>query len=355
MILLTLAMMLAIFSGCNQNASDKETAASKESSVSTETETESGATSSTKKETYTIGVTLISYDYTFFQDMLAAMKMRADEIGGIELVDYDAQLDVTKQINDVGDMISALKVDALLLNPVDSDSIGSAVLEANTAAIPVITVDTSSIEGDVYTHVASDNVEVGRMNGEYCVQLLKEKYGEAKGTVIVSSDKLASSMRDREQGILEAFETYPNIEVVVKYPPSAANVDGYNKLSSDVLTAYPKGKIDIWANLNSQSELGFLAAQAEAGRMEIMCVSVDEDPNILADIENADGTTQATVVQYPTDMGIQAVNYAIKALTGEDAPEGGIHSTTIKLITKDNIADYLAEKDEIEAMIEPYK
>ena len=63
--------------------------------------------------------------------MLAAMKAKAAELG-VELVDFDSQQDAAKQLNDVQDMVNALKVDAIILNPVDSASIAPAI-DANDA------------------------------------------------------------------------------------------------------------------------------------------------------------------------------------------------------------------------------
>ena len=66
---------------------------------------------------YKIGVSLMDYNMQFFQDMLAAMKAKAAELG-VELVDFDSQQDAAKQLNDVPDMVNALQVAAIILNPV---------------------------------------------------------------------------------------------------------------------------------------------------------------------------------------------------------------------------------------------
>lgn len=55
----------------------------------------------------------------------------------------------------------------LLINPTDSDAVGNAVKMANQAKIPVITLDRQATKGDVVSHIASDNVQGGKMAGDY--------------------------------------------------------------------------------------------------------------------------------------------------------------------------------------------
>ena len=66
-------------------------------------------------------------------------------------------------------------VDALLINPVDSDAIVTSIKAANNANIPVILIDRGSNGGEVLTTVASDNVEAGKMAAEFITKQLGEK------------------------------------------------------------------------------------------------------------------------------------------------------------------------------------
>ena len=77
----------------------------------------------------------------------------------------DAQDDVTKQVHQMEDLINR-EVDAIILNPVDSDAVGSVVMDANRANIPVVTLTRPSHGGEVVQHVDTDNVSGARMAGE---------------------------------------------------------------------------------------------------------------------------------------------------------------------------------------------
>ena len=74
----------------------------------------------------------------------------------------DASRDNAKQQSQVEDFISK-RVDAIVLTPYDSQAIGSAIVEANNANIPVFTADiaSTSSQGNVVAHIASDNVQGG--------------------------------------------------------------------------------------------------------------------------------------------------------------------------------------------------
>lgn len=74
----------------------------------------------------------------------------------------DAQNDSATQLNDIQNFISQ-GVDAILINPVDSDAVIPAIKAANNAHIPVIAMDRGSNGGTVLTTVASDNVAAGKM------------------------------------------------------------------------------------------------------------------------------------------------------------------------------------------------
>ena len=109
----------------------------------------------------TIGVSIQNREAQFYQDMEAGMQAQAAKYG-YKLIVVDANRDNAKQQSQVEDFISK-KVDAIVLTPYDSQAIGSAIVEANNASIPVFTADiaSASSQGKVVAHIASDNVQGG--------------------------------------------------------------------------------------------------------------------------------------------------------------------------------------------------
>ena len=91
-----------------------------------------------------IGVSIQNREAQFYQDMEAGMQAEARRYG-YTLIVVDANRDNAKQQSQVEDFISK-KVDAIVLTPYDSHAIGSAIVEANNANIPVFTADIANAQ-----------------------------------------------------------------------------------------------------------------------------------------------------------------------------------------------------------------
>lgn len=120
-----------------------------------------------------LGVSISTTNNPYFVAMKDGLDKYADK-KEVSLKVADAQDDAARQADDVQNFISQ-NVDAILINPVDSDAIVPAIKAANNASIPVILIDRGSNGGDVLTTVASDNVEAGKMAADYIVKELGEK------------------------------------------------------------------------------------------------------------------------------------------------------------------------------------
>jgi len=115
----------------------------------------------------------------FFIDMQRGAKAAAAQLG-VNLVVQAAEreIDVEKQMQIIENLIQR-KVNVLCVAPSGSREIVPAILKANAAAIPVLIVDTRIDEaalaaagGRVETFIGSDNVEGGRLAGEFVSQRL---------------------------------------------------------------------------------------------------------------------------------------------------------------------------------------
>ena len=99
----------------------------------------SGSASAVPSGGKTIGVSIQNREAQFYQDMESGNESEAAKYGyTVDVV--DASRDNAKQQSQVEDFISQ-KVDAIVLTPYDSQAIGSAIVEANKAGIPVFTAD----------------------------------------------------------------------------------------------------------------------------------------------------------------------------------------------------------------------
>lgn len=258
-----------------------------------------------KKGDVTIGVSISTLNNPFFVELRDGINSEADEYG-YDVTVLDAQDDTATQLDQIDDLI-AQKVDIIIVNPVDSDAITSAVEAANDAGIPVITVDRSANGGVVATHIASDNVAGGKMAGEYLLELV----GQNAKVVELQGVPGASATVDRGEGFHSAVDGKLNVVSSV-----TANFNRSEGLSvmEDLLEANP-GLVGVFAH-NDEMALGAIQALKAAGRTNVVVVGFDATD----DAKNAvkEGTMAATVAQQPKLMGTLSIDYAKKILDGKD-------------------------------------
>jgi len=83
---------------------------------------------------------------------------------------------------------------------------------ANTAKIPVMTIDRKVAEGTVVCHIQSDNVAGGRLAAEFIAKRLG-----GKGTIVELEGIAGTSVSfERGKGFNEALLKYPGLKVVAR-------------------------------------------------------------------------------------------------------------------------------------------
>jgi len=148
----------------------------------------------------TIGFAVSTLANPFFISMKEGGEEKAKELG-IDMITLDAQDSAEKQISQIQDLITQ-NVDVLIINPVDSDAVVSAVEEANKAGIPVITVTRPSHGGKVEQHLDIDNSFAGKLVAE---ELVKTTKGSVK-VAILEGIPGAPSAKQRQEGFLKVIK-----------------------------------------------------------------------------------------------------------------------------------------------------
>jgi ribose transport system substrate-binding protein len=240
----------------------------------------------------TVGVTLLTRAHLFYRDLEAGLQEEADS-NKYTLIVTAAEFDLGKQTSQIEDFV-ARKVDAIVVCPVDSKGIGAAIRKANEAKIPVFTADIAAQEGQVTSHIASDNVAGGRLAGEYLAKLLG-----GKGTVGIINQPAITSVLDRVRGFAEAIAKFPDMKIVADVNGQGVR-DRAMQAASDVLQAHPD--IQGIFGINDDSALGALDAAQQFKRMNVAIIGYDATPPAVDAITK--GTQlKADVVQYPKKIG----------------------------------------------------
>jgi ribose transport system substrate-binding protein len=257
-----------------------------------------------------VGVSLLTKSHKFYQDLEAAMRKTADRLG-IELMVQSADFKVDNQTSQVEDFIHA-GVKAIVICPADSKAIVGAVKKANEAKIPVFTADIAALGGDVVCHIASDNVQGGRVIGEYLAKLLK-----GKGKVGIIDHPITTSVQDRVRGFLEALRKYPGIKVVARQSAEGQRAKAV-EVAENMLEAHPD--LDALFGINDDSALGALQAVQQAGRANrVIIVGYDATPEARREIA-AGSALKADAVQHPEKIGQVTIETIDKYLRGERVP-----------------------------------
>ena len=282
----------------------------------------------------------------FFVNIEAAVKKEAEEYG-VEVTCVDANLDYVATSDYMSQAVIG-QYDCIMID--GDESLVPAANEAEAQGVPVINYDTY-IGGKTSALVASDNKDMGRLDGEYAVELLKEKYdGEVKG-IIYYLNFPVSSMQDRCAGFLEVFEEYPDVTLIEEVP-NAEDVEVCQKLMDNVLIAAPEGNIDMIFASNSSSALGTIAAVESAARKDVIVIGIDDEEGQLNELKKSDSCYYATVAQDPIAIGTYCVEAAVKVMNGEEVEDIAVPA---KLLTKENIEEYIAENESAKAELDAYK
>ena len=267
----------------------------------------------------TIGLSISTLNNPFFVTLNDAAKAKADSLQA-KLTVVDAQNDASKQAADVEDLIQQ-GVKLIIINPVDSAAVASAIESANKAGIPVITVDRSAGGGKVISHIASDNVAGGKLAGDYMLKSI------AAGSDVAMLEGVAGSSAaiERGEGFTKAVEG--KVKIVAS---QTADFDRSKGLSvmENILQANPNIKA-VFAQ-NDEMALGALEAIEET-KKDIMVIGFDATADAVAKVK--EGKLAATVEQQPKLIGEQAIDAAVKYLSGEQVPAS--IPVELKLVTKD--------------------
>lgn len=290
--------------------------------------------SSVLAEGLKIGFSQVTLQSPFYVQLKNGAEAAA-KAGGDTLVFLDANGDVSKQNNDIQDLITQ-GVNALIINPVNPDAVVPSLEAAVAAGIPVITVDRSVNGAGVTAHVGRDNKKMGQLVGEAVVARLKADGVEKAKIIEIQGDAGGAVMMDRRDGFDSAVEGSGH--AIVEGPYAEYIRANAVTAMQDLLQANPDVKV-VYAH-NDDMALGALQVLKENNRNDVLVAGVDglsEALSIIADGGNYIGSA-LNDPQYLGDVTIQVAREA--AAKKEVAKFVDAGST---LVTSKNVADFPRE------------
>ena len=288
-----------------------------------------------KKDKYVIGMSQCNLGEPWRVAMNDQIAMAAEKYPEFEVIYADAAQDNSKQIADIENFVQ-MGVDLIITSPNEATPLTNAVSAAYDAGIPVILLD-RKIDGDKYTQfIGADNVDMGRIAGEYVADTLLPDGGkvcEIKGL------EGTSGGIDRDNGFREGIKKNDKIEIV-----AVNNADWLREKAITVAEEMlqTNDDIDLFLALNDSMAEGAYIAAKNAGREgDILFVGFDGLPTPDGGIRSVmDGRLSMTQV-YPTG-GAEAIESAYQLLV-EGKELDKTLTLTSEIVIPDN-AEELLEK-----------
>ncbi|MCZ4094661.1 MULTISPECIES: sugar ABC transporter substrate-binding protein [Sinorhizobium] len=294
---------------------------------------------STAAHAETIGVSMALFDDNFLTVLRNGMSDYAKTLNGVELQIEDAQNDVAKQQSQIQNFIAA-GVDAIIVNPVDTDATAAMSKIAADAGIPLVYVNREPVNVDTLpdkqAFVASNELESGTLETQEICKMLG---GKGKAVVMMGElSNQAARMRTKDVHDVLATEQCKGIEIVEEQTANWSRTQG-----ADLVTNWLSAGLEFDAVISNNDEMAIGAIQAlkAAGRSmdSVVIGGVDATQDALAAM--AAGDLDVTVFQNAAGQGQGSVDAALKLAKGEPV-EKKVY-IPFELVTKENLDKYQAK------------
>ncbi|GAB3464827.1 sugar ABC transporter xylitol/D-threitol-binding protein ThpA [Kineococcus endophyticus] len=282
----------------------------------------SGSDASGGSQQVRVGVSV--YDMSSF---ITAGKEGMDAYAkakGIQLLWNSANLDVNTQASQVDQYVNA-GVDAIIVVPVQADSLQPQVAAAKSAGIPLVAVNAALNSTDIAGNVQPDDVAAGAAE----MQMMADKLGGQGGIVVLQGPLGQSGELDRTKGIKQVLTNYPGIKVLAMDTANWKRDEAVNKVKNWI-SAFGSQITGVVAE-NDDMGLGALQAFKEAG-VTVPIVGIDGIEDGLNAVKSGDfigtmlqngtvelsaGLAVAAAIASKTDVNTEPV-YKMPKITQEN-------------------------------------
>ncbi|MBX5000899.1 sugar ABC transporter substrate-binding protein [Rhizobium lentis] len=294
---------------------------------------------STAAHAETVGVSMAKFDDNFLTVLRNGMTDYAKTLSGVTLQVEDAQNDVSKQQSQIQNFIAS-KVDAIIVNPVDTDATTAMSKLAADAGIPLVYVNRQPVNVDTLpdkqAFVASNELESGTLETKEICRILGGK-GKA---VVIMGELSNQAARMRTQDVHDVIKTdeCKGIEIVEEQTANWDRTQG-----ADLMTNWLSSGIEFDAVISNNDEMAIGAIQAlkAAGKdmSKVVVGGVDATQDALAAMQAGD--LDVTVFQDAAGQGKGSLDATLKLAKGEKI-EKKVY-IPFQLVTPANVKDFVTK------------
>ena len=277
-----------------------------------------------------VAIVTSTESFEFFIQSQQGMKDTLDA-AGVEWTLYNWDLDMDRQLEYLTQAM-AMKYDAVICSFYDNTVANNVLQELNDAGIIVVTWESApGIPELAQCTVLSNDHQLGYICGK---QICEDIGGE--GQIFSYCNRNLNSARLRLEGLEEALEEYPDVELVVNLEDPATENDTTTgqALIQSILQLYP----DVKGFFSAGESITLVAAPLfeDLGK-DIVFATSDCTEMILNYVANG-------VVDYATDqqayqIGVTTANATLALLRGEEVDQTIMVDVT--LVDKDNYTEYM--------------
>lgn len=265
-----------------------------------------------------IAMLISSLDNPFFIEISKYAEFEANE-NNFELILLDSENDVQKEFDN---FMALENVDAIIINPVDTQGSADLVRIANKQKIPLISLDRQVKGGQVVSHVESDNYKGGVLAAELLSRVVK---GTSRILVLEGIEGTTANTQ-RLDGFNDTVDKL-GLEVTRYLTANFSRQEAYDLMMADGNLS----TFDIVFCANDEMALGVLDASLEKDDYKLI---IGFDGTMEAAKAVKRGFMVGTIAQQPDLLAKVSIKTIKDHLTSKDV----LDRQKIKLKTISNVA-----------------
>jgi inositol transport system substrate-binding protein len=261
-----------------------------------------------------IGVSMALFDDNFLTTVRNSMQDYAAKQNDVRVQVEDGQNDVGKQLNQIQNFI-AQGVDAIIVNPVDTDATPKMTKLATSAGIPLVYVNRLPADKQLPPKVAfagSDEKQSGTLEMQEVCKLMG-----GKGNILVMMGDLSNqAARQRTQDVHDVIATpqCSGIKIIAEQTANWQRTMGQDLMTNWISAGYTFNAV---VSNNDEMAIGAIQALKASGTdmKKVIVAGIDATPDALAAMKLGD--MRVSVFQNGPGQGRAAVDTALKMVKGE--------------------------------------
>ncbi|MBA4167292.1 MAG: substrate-binding domain-containing protein, partial [Chitinophagaceae bacterium] len=231
-----------------------------------------GSNNNIQVKKFRIGFSQCTGDIKWRRATLEGVKRELSFHPGTELIYKNAEDNSALQVKQIKEL-GAQNIDILLVSPNEAEPLTSVIEEVYNKGIPVVIID-RKINSDMYTaFVGADNVEIGRMAGNYVSNLLRPN----SSVIEIIGLKGSTPSIERRDGFAESLRANPRIKLKAQVYGNWLKDKSKEELSrikdslspTDIVFAQNDpmalGAYEVYKNMGMEKTARFIGVDALAG------------------------------------------------------------------------------------------